>query len=337
VDTVKSKESWITSHSLDFERLILRPRRILIEGHVIEGNTNPYRHFGTNQPPKGEGIDYRAIDGLDAAEIWLSLPSDSIERIIEEYDFMTSKQVCEQEYASFATETFLCRQRRFRQMPSDRKWRAERMLQLISPPSRERPHWHPPVSFTSNSNDFKFDIRPDCSYWLSLAGFNSAYRSELMGAVYIHENWITCPYFTIEFQKHGQSISQVTWQAAAAASVALYNRYLLKLTALKIKENEWTESDKDQLRHYILTFVGAEYAIWILRASLNVTDSTWNGCIMKRLCSSMCTAPAGVRKLERWINEIHRWGLSKHAAGSEVDVKTILEYNDVDVSALDTM
>lgn len=29
-------------------------------------------------------------------------------------------------------------------------------------------------------------------------------------------------------------------------------------------------------------------------------------------------------------------GLSKHAAGSQVDVKTILEYNDVDISALDT-
>jgi len=58
---------------------------------------------------------------------------------------------------------------------------------------------------------------------------------------------------------------------------------------------------------------------------------------MKRLCSSMCTAPAGVRKLERWINEIHQWGLSKHAADSQADVKTILEYNDVDISALDTI
>jgi len=77
-----------------------------------------------------------------------------------------------------------------------------------------------------------------------------------MGAVYIHENWITCPYFTVEFKKHVRSINQVTWQAAAAASVALYNCYLLKLAALKVKESEWTESDKDQLRNYILTFVG---------------------------------------------------------------------------------
>jgi hypothetical protein len=78
-----------------------------------------------------------------------------------------------------------------------------------------------------------------------------------MGAVYIHENWITCPYFTVEFKKHGWSINQATWQAAAAALVALYNRYLLKLAALKVKESEGTESDKDQLRNYILTFVGA--------------------------------------------------------------------------------
>jgi hypothetical protein len=122
VDMVKFKGSRVTSHSPDFERLILQPRRILIdEGNAIEGSTNPYRHFGTNQSPEGEGIDYRAIDGLDAAEIWPSLTDDSIEQIIEEYDVMTSKQVCEQEYASFAIETFLRRQRRFPQTPSDRK------------------------------------------------------------------------------------------------------------------------------------------------------------------------------------------------------------------------
>jgi len=38
-----------------------------------------------------------------------------------------------------------------------------------------------------------------------------------------------------------------------------------------------------------------------------------------------------VRRLESWINEIHRWGLSEHAAGCQDDVKTILGHNDVEV------
>jgi hypothetical protein len=50
---------------------------------------------------------YTAIEGLDAAEVWLSFSDDEVNRIIEEYEVMTYSQDCEQEYASFATETFL--------------------------------------------------------------------------------------------------------------------------------------------------------------------------------------------------------------------------------------
>ncbi|KAF1952823.1 hypothetical protein CC80DRAFT_421473 [Byssothecium circinans] len=332
VETLRSRSSRITARSPNFENLVLRPRKILIDQGKIEGNTNPYNHFGTEKPPDGKWIEYKALEGFEVAEVWLSLSRESIEEIIEEYDFMASKQVCEQEYASFATETFLRRQRRSRQNPTDRKWRAERMLQLVAPPAG-RLNWDPPITFDQNTDEFKFDVRPDCSYWLSLAGFNPDYRSELENAVYVHEDWITCPYFTIEFKKHGQSVNQAEWQAAAAASVALYNRYVLKTNALGIENRAWTDKDKIQMRHYILTFVGAQYGIWILRASLE--NDRWDGCSMRRLCSSRCTAIAGVQKLERWINEIHRWGLGDHAAGCQVDVKTVLQFNDVDISAMD--
>jgi hypothetical protein len=205
------------------------------------------------------------IEGLNAAEVWLSLSDDQVEQIIEEYQFMKNRWVCEQEYASFTTEKFFRRQRRFLNTPIDRKWRAERMLQLIAPPSEsdesdEVSYWVAPPSF-EESLEFKFDLRPDCSYWLSLAGFNSEYRGELRSAVYVHKHWITCPYFTIEFKKHGQSNDQATWQACAAASVALYNRYLLKCNALTVGAEEWTDFDRAQMKHYILTFVGSAYDI----------------------------------------------------------------------------
>ena len=99
------------------------------------------------------------------------------------------------------------------------------------------------------------NTRPDCSYWLSLAGFNSAYRSELSEVVYVHNDWITCSYFTIEFKKHGQS-----------------------------------------------------------------------------LYSSKCMSSYAVKQLEKWINEIHRWGLSQHGASCQRDVKIILEDIGVDMT-----
>src|SRR5437763_96705 len=80
---------------------------------------------------------------------------------IELYVFMASKQVGEQQYALFAMDTFLKRQRPFVRQPPDRKWRAERVVQLFSPPTHD---WVPPKSFATDQDEYKFDIRPDCTY-----------------------------------------------------------------------------------------------------------------------------------------------------------------------------
>jgi hypothetical protein len=36
-------------------------------------------------------LDYTAIEGLDAAEVWLSLSDDQVDQIIEEYQLMKNK------------------------------------------------------------------------------------------------------------------------------------------------------------------------------------------------------------------------------------------------------
>jgi hypothetical protein len=117
--------------------------------------------------------------------------------------------------------------------------------------------------------------------------------------------------------------------------MTLYNRYLLKCKALAVGAEEWTDLDRAQMKHYILTFVGSNYDIWVLRASFSDGSSTWNGCSMMNICRSGCLSTVGVRRLESWIDEIHRWALSGHAAGCQADVKKILEFNDVDISAID--
>jgi len=332
-ETVKTKTSKVTAQSRHFQDLVLRPRRITKEDHG-EAHSDPCSHFGTEAPLGG---DYTAIEGLDAAQTWLFLSDDHVEEIIEQYQCMKNRRVCEAEYASFATEIFFRRQRQFLQTPIDRKWRAQRMLQLFAPPTEDTldSGWVAPPSF-EQSPEFKFDLRPDCCYWLSLAGFNSDYRSELVNAVYVHdEDWITCPYFTIEFKKHGQSIEQATSQACAAASVPLYNRYLLKQKALDVGAEQWTDSDRAQMKHYILTFVGSRYDIWVLRARFSEASGTWDGCSMVKICVSTCMSKVGVRRLESWTNEIHRWGLSQHAAGCQADVKRILNNNKINTSMID--
>ena len=333
-DTIQSKGTKVIARSRDFKSLVLLPRRITTVDRN-EPYKDPYSHFLTTAPHL---LDYTAINGLDAAEVWLSLSDNQVDRIIKAYQCMTTRQVCEQEFASYATEKFFRGPERDMDIPIDRKWRAERMLQLVAPPtdsSEEPSYWEAPPSF-EESPEFKFDLRPDCSYWLSLTGFNPDYRSELMTAVYVHGNdWITCPYFTIEFKKHDQSKAQATWQACAAASMALYNRYLLKRNALAVGAEAWTDLDRAQVKHYVLTFVGYVYNIWVLCARLSEDSSAWDGCSITNICCSMCTTKVGVRKLESWINEIHRWGLSVYADGCQTDVKTILGYNNIETSAID--
>ena len=113
---------------------------------------------------------------------------------------------------------FFRRQCRFVQVPSDRKWRGRRVQSLFCPLNDVS--WVAPPSFETDQHNFKFDIRPDCSYCLYLAGFNGDYRSELSDVVYVHKRVITCPYLTIEFKKRGQSIVQARVQAAAAAKAS---------------------------------------------------------------------------------------------------------------------
>jgi len=208
------------------------------------------------------------------------------------------------------------------------------MLQLVAPPAEPDRFWEAPPSF-EDTPEFKFDLRPDCSYWLSLEGFNPDYAGEIISAVYVDRDWITCPYFTIEFKKAGESNDRAKLKACAAASVALYNRYLLKCGAVVIGKQKWPDSDIEQVKHYIMTFGGHEYRIFVLRANFASGSNEWDGCTATPICHATCTSMAGIRRLQNWINEIHRWGLSKHATGCHADVKTILEAGNYDVSGMD--
>src|SRR5437762_203173 len=119
------------------------------------------------------------------------------------------------------------------------------MLQLVCPPNEDA-YWCIPPLFdngnTAKGNDWKWDLRPECSYWLSLKGFNPKYRTKIQQCVFV-EKWITCPYFTIEFKRDGQSEDVTIVQVTASGSLALYNRYCLHDEALRVSKNSWKPED----------------------------------------------------------------------------------------------
>ncbi|KAL9116464.1 MAG: hypothetical protein Q9187_007011, partial [Circinaria calcarea] len=192
----------------------------------------------------------------------------------------------------------------------------------------------PPVLEGRQGTDWSFDLRPDCSYWLSLRAFNPRYRGgHLRNAAYVVNNRITCPYFTVEFKRDGDGQSVAINQVAAAGSLALYNRYRLRNDALKASKRDCNSDHTGPLRHYALTFVGPLFDVWMLQVAPVGADGCWTGCTMRRLYGADCTDEYGVRDLVDWVNEIHRWGLSRHGPSCEQDIKTVLRVGGVRTSA----
>jgi len=141
---------------MKFEAEVLTPRGIKIT-ITTRRYRDPFKHFGTDPPSRGEVVDYTTHERLEASQLWLSPEDNSTAEIVGEDQVMASRQMCEAEYASFAMEMFFKRQRRFPQIPSDRKWRVERTILLFCPP--EGDNWVAPPSFETDTQEFKFDIK----------------------------------------------------------------------------------------------------------------------------------------------------------------------------------
>lgn len=53
---------------------------------------------------------------------------------------------------------------------------------------------------------------------------------------------------------------------------------------------------------------------------------------MKRLFGADCIGEYAVRELAHWINEIHRYGLSRHGPSCEKDIKAVFKIGGVRMS-----
>lgn len=314
----------------DFGLRVLEPRSITINKTLYSGKA--HKHFEVEQA-NGNRVEYYTVRrGATDSQVWLNNEETLIQDIAREYSCMDRRNLCEAEFASYARETLLKRDRRVLDLDQEerkRVWIPERMIELVAKPTVNvwtRPPLvgkHAKAGDTSYTN-YEFDLRPDCAYWLSLQAFNPDYRTQVKEYVLVLNRTITCPYLTIEF-KRDDSEEQVAWnQVAAAAALALYNRFQLRQEVLEALGQHWDMKQLQLLRHYGMTFTGSCYNIWIIWPQVT-TKSKWSGCRMDRLFQGDCTTQAGVRDLIDWINEIHCWGLTTHGPECASDVKLSLK------------
>ncbi|KAH9827773.1 hypothetical protein Tdes44962_MAKER09620 [Teratosphaeria destructans] len=313
-----------------FKNCILDPRHITIDA-CVRPSLPPYAHFKTEHP---DG-PYRALPNFDHAQVFLDIENLDIGAIAKEYACMRTNRLCETEFRTFATETFFRGEKRSSDPPTDRKWRSERMLEFVCAPADDA-HWYaPPVipqqdkPIPPRADEYSWDIRPDCAYWLSTRGLNPDYVHNVCATTYVYRNWILSPYLTIEFKREDLDNTAAETQAGTAAALALYNRF-----TLYAKSGSDGQGLLDEVVHYAMVFTGPDYTIWVVRPNIS-TDNCWQGCTMSRLTHGDCTTERGVVRLVQWVNEIHRWGLGKHATGVEIHVKMLLQSYGVEVSLLE--
>jgi hypothetical protein len=329
-DTTISRRSskQVTPRDVDFRDEVLEPRGIVIDGSTFS-LPDPFAHFGTQHTYKTR---YRELAGLEGLHIWLEGDSSMFQEISEEYHCMVQNNLCEAEFATYGKEKLFKGEPRRLEIPEVRQWRTERMIELVAKPSSREKWAAPPVLLAdAHSRAYQFDIRPDCSYWLSLRAFNQDWRDRVEEHALVMYDRVTCPYFTVEFKRDDSGDIAAENQVAAAGALALYNRYLLRAVSLRHLNLPWGEHDADDIRHYGATFGGSKYALWCLQPVLSETGE-WRGCNMSRIFRSQCHTVHGVKSFALWSNEIHAWGLQIHGPACMRDIKNSLRSTGVRVS-----
>ncbi|PVH91101.1 hypothetical protein DM02DRAFT_502197, partial [Periconia macrospinosa] len=332
-------ESSITAKSTR-SKLLTGPRNTRFEDEVLRGHgiaidrakrptSGPFDYFGTRRD------DYTLIDGLSHLNIWADTSNEELQTIADEYTEMMRQRLCEDEYATFAKETLLKGPRRAGYVAEDGRFRIQR---LVNPSLAPDPsgHWVRLPKVNDDAVDWSWDIRPDCSYWLSLRGFNEDWRSQVEDVTYV-KKIVACPYFTVEFKRDGEPDDVAIKQVAAAGSIALYNRFQLYRNALRShalkKSTGWTPTSAAEIRHFGLTFVGSTFSLWVIKPA--TTEGDWTGCTMERLRGGDCEASVhNTKVLVEWINEIHRWGVAVHGPACKDEIKVCLQRGGVRTSEI---
>jgi len=327
IQSAERKVKAPSPYDKDFGERVLAPRGIQI-GELY--SMQAYKHFAVEKA-NGDRVQYYiGVRNAPKSAVWLEDEGVFVADIMREYECMSQDQMCEAEFASYALQTILKLDPRIpfsQQVEEGRYWKTERRIGLVTKPGTNRWICPPTVGKgRTDSNgvpaaDYAFDLRPDCAYWLSLQAFSQIYKVQIGQHTYVMNKKITCPYLTIEFKRDASEETAASNQVAAAGALALYNRFRLRDQSLKLSKQKWNQDHTKSLRHYGMTFGGADYIIWCIRASLT-KNYQWAGCRMESVFLGNCRFVDDVRALIDWVNEIHCWGLTVHGPECQKDVKT---------------
>ncbi|KAJ8130483.1 hypothetical protein O1611_g3144 [Lasiodiplodia mahajangana] len=264
----------------DFTESVLEPHGITIQ---IRGlNRDLRKHFDFLELPSDPESRLQIYKQF-AHGVWLEPTVDRVNYIRREFKAMQVYSSNQAEYSASALRDIFLDAPRYPWFPEEqgeKGWLPVRLLQLAHKPPQGG--WHiPPLIFPSQKR-YEWDIRPDCAYYVSLQAFESNFRPSVSQHVFVVQHRAFCPYLTIEFKKDEFSLDTARYQVAVASAIALYNRYCLKARTLQATQNEWTEKDKDQMRHYGITFTAANWNLW---CTVPKTFPDWTGCTMSTIYS----------------------------------------------------
>ena len=324
--TTEKKCKAPSPYDKDFVQRVLDPRSIKISEPF---SCKAHKHFDVDQPTGYRAQYYTEKRKAPDSSVWLEDGDTFVADITREYDCMYQRKFCEAEYASFARETILKRERRTRDLQQGdegRCWKTDRMIELVAKPTTNS--WkRPPLIGKQHERmadtlftDYDFDLRPDCAYWLSLQAFSLECMHHVEENTFVVNETVTCPYLTVEFKRDDTEEQVAFNQVAAAAALALYNRFRLRKKSLDLAKQNWDPQHVKPLKHYGLTFTGYRYAVWCIKAQLT-KKYEWSGCLMERVYLGNCRSANSLRDLIDWINEIHCWGLTVHGPECQNDVK----------------
>ena len=319
---VSSKRN--TPRSKSFEQNVLKSRSIIINQGSIP--VTAHAHFDIKEPPPLDITKheyYTSIRSVSKSTIWVETDAIFITHLQETYREMVNWKMCEAEFATYAKEKLVKRNDSLDKR--SRFFQTMRLVELVNKPEQETANWVPPplTEAPSPANEFAFDLRPDCAYWISLQGTNRNLIYIIEAIIHTIFHHFTSPYLTIEFKKDDQDWKVALNQLAAASALALYNRFCLRQKSF-VQGETWTRRRTRVLRHYGLAMRGDAYTVWCTTPRLT-EDFTWAGCEMKRIGSGSCSRDNDLHELIHWINEIHCWGLIKHAPRVEKDLKRKIE------------
>ncbi|KAK1771671.1 hypothetical protein QBC33DRAFT_511172 [Phialemonium atrogriseum] len=149
-----------------------------------------------------------------------------------------------------------------------------------------------------------------CTFWLLATGFDLGHRNVFCTLVRSPDELSMCPYLIIQYCEKDSELDQALEHLVMTGSHALYDRLLLRKAAAEAKHRSQGCGP---------TAVGAEGVISASQHNISNNDS-WTGCEVAEVRRGGCRDIASLLQLVDWVNEIHKWGQSAHAAAVKTDL-----------------